>query len=57
MTLTVRNRFGEDTVSKKSLVYVVDSMPEKMDNLALKKYATARAPLLPPSAPRRPSTA
>ena len=41
VTLTVRNRFGEDTVSKKSVVYVVDSMPEKMDNLALKKYATA----------------
>ena len=41
VTLTVRNRFGEDTVSKKSVVYIVDSMPEKMDNLALKKYATA----------------
>lgn len=41
VTLTVRNRFGEDTVSKKSVVYVVESMPEKMDNLALKKHATA----------------
>ena len=41
VTLTVRNRFGEDTVTKKSAIYVVDSMPETMENLALHKKATA----------------
>ena len=41
VTLTVRNRFGEDTVTKKSVIYVVESMPETMDNLALHKKATA----------------
>lgn len=41
VTLTVRNRFGEDSVTKKAAIYVVDSMPETMENLALGKQATA----------------
>ena len=53
VTLTVRNRFGEDTVSKKSVVYVVDSMPETMDNLALKKPATASSQAAPAEGPEK----
>lgn len=41
VTLKVSNRFGEDTATKKAVVYVVDSMPETMENLALGKKATA----------------
>lgn len=41
VTLTVRNRFGEDTMTKKSAVFVVESMPETLENLALHKKATA----------------
>lgn len=41
VTLTVRNRFGEDSVTRKSVIYVVDAMPETMENLALGKKTTA----------------
>ncbi|MDO4436898.1 MAG: beta-N-acetylglucosaminidase domain-containing protein [Coriobacteriaceae bacterium] len=47
ITLTVRNRFGEDTVTQKSAVYVVEAMPETMENLALHKDATASSAAAP----------
>ncbi|MDO4596402.1 MAG: beta-N-acetylglucosaminidase domain-containing protein [Coriobacteriaceae bacterium] len=42
-TLTVRNKHGEDTVTKKDVVYVVDSLPASMENLARRPGVKAEA--------------